>query len=101
MRRRVVTAALSVLGGALWASAALAASSVAPASKSAPEAAISSGGVANLNFRGVAAPNLGLGFLPLRPNFLTNTPRIQPALRCGRTRGPYGGIFPSRTSPYC
>ncbi len=98
MRRRVVTAALSVLGGALWASAALAASSVAPASKSAPEAAISSGGVANLNLGGVAAPTLAQDISPLRPNVVSIARGMQLELVRGRSWDPYGDIFPASAS---
>jgi hypothetical protein len=84
MRKRVVTAALSVLLGTLWVSAVSAATSTAPTSKVA-QASVSS--IANLNLGGVMAP-LGQDISSLRPN----------GVSVARGWDPYSDVFPASTS---
>ena len=89
MRRRVVTAALSVLVGALWASAASAAMSSAP--KSAP-----TDHIANLNLGGVTAPAQDAS--SFRVNAVSVARGFQLDLAHGRNWDPYGDVFPASAS---
>jgi hypothetical protein len=89
MHRRVVTAALSVLVGALWASAASAAMSSAP--RSAP-----TDHIANLYLGGVTAPTQDVS--SFRVNAVSVARGFQLDLTHGRNSDPYGDVFPASAS---
>ena len=89
MRRRVTTAALSMLVGAFWASAASAATS--SVSKSAP-----TDHIANLNLSGVTAPAQDAS--SLRVNAVGIARGFQLDLTHGRNWDPYGDVFPASAS---
>jgi len=94
MRRLVTTAALSMLVGALWASAASAAMSIASPSKS----AAATDHIANLNLGSVTAPALALDAPSLRPNVVSIARGMQLELAHGRNWDPYGDVFPASAS---
>jgi hypothetical protein len=79
MRRRVGTAALSVLVGALWASGASAAAPTTSASKSPPAGDY----IANLNLGGAVTTALAQDAPSLRPNVVSITRGMQLGLAPG------------------
>jgi hypothetical protein len=101
MRRRATTAALAMLAGALWASAAIAAAPVTPALKLAPVSTIvldNKGHVINLNLGGVTAQGLAQDSSALRPNGIAAAHGIQLELARGRNWDPYADLFPAIAS---
>lgn len=90
MHRRVTAAALSVLVGALWASAASAASS---SLKSAP-----TDHIANLNLGGITVPSSAQDASSLHGNGVSAARGFQIDLTHGRNWDPYGDVFPASAS---
>ena len=101
MGQRVVTAALSMLAGALWAPTAFAAAPAAPALRLAPVSSVSldrNGHVVNLSLGGLVTPGLAQDASPLRPNGLGASRGIQLDLSRGRNWDPYAELFPASAS---
>ena len=101
MRRLVSTAALTVLAGALWATAASAAAPAVPAPKLGPVPSIlvdRTGHVVNFNLGGLMAPSLAQDFSALKPNTVSVTRGLQLDLGHGRNWDPYGDLFPAAAS---
>ena len=101
MRNRVVTAALSVLAGALWAPAAYAAAPAASAPKLAPVSSVPldrNGHVVNLNLGGLMASGLTQDAPALRPNTIGVARGVQLELSRGRNWDPYADLFPAAAS---
>jgi hypothetical protein len=100
MRRRVLTATLTVLTGALWASAAPAATPLILAPKLAPVsvAALGRGLPVSLNLGGMMAPALAQGSSALQPNGASAAHGIQLELSRGRNWDPSAELFPAPAS---
>jgi hypothetical protein len=104
MRKRIVTAASSVLAGALWVPAAYAAVPFTPPSSPlvlAPASSVSldrNGHVVNLNLGGLMASGLSQDPSQLRPNTIGVARGVQLELSRGRNWDPYADIFPAAAS---
>jgi hypothetical protein len=98
MRKRLVIAALSLLGAALWAPLADAAAPVVIPMKLAPASSVSldrNGHVVNLNLGGLMVPGFGQDMPSLHPNALAVGGGMQLELSRGRNWDPYADLFPS------
>jgi hypothetical protein len=100
MRGRVLAAASAVLTGALWASAASAATPLILAPKLAPTsaAALDRGLPVNLNLGGMMAPSLAQGATAFRANAAGAAHGIQLELSRGRNWDPSADLFPGAAS---
>jgi hypothetical protein len=101
MRKRVVTAALSVLAGALWAPLAYAAAPTAAVGILGPLSSGSldrNGHAVNLNLGGLMASGLTQDASALRPNAIGIANGIQLQLSHGRNWDPYADLFPAASS---
>jgi hypothetical protein len=101
MRKRLTTAALSMLGAALWAPLAHAAAGAAPVRPAfilAPVSTVSlgrNGHVVNLNLGGLMASGLAQDIPALRPNSIAVARGVQLDLSRGRNWDPYADLFPA------
>ena len=104
MRERVMTAALSVLAGALWVPAVQAAVPYTPPASPlvlAPGASVSidrKGHMVNLNLGGLMASGLSQDPSLLHPNTIGVAHGVQLELSRGRNWDPYADIFPAASS---
>jgi hypothetical protein len=104
MRKQVVTAALSMLAGALWVPAAYAAAAFVPPPSPlilAPGSSLSldrNGHVANLNLGGLLASGLTQDPSQLHPSTIGIARGVQLELSRGRNWDPYADLFPAAAS---
>jgi hypothetical protein len=96
-----VTAAMSVLAGALWVPLAYAAAPTSPVPLLGPLSSVSldrNGHTVNLNLGGLMAAGLTQDATALRPNTIGIASSIQLQLSHGRNWDPYADLFPAASS---